>query len=410
MQELLQEASKRGFIHQCTDLEALKQKKSITFYAGFDATASSLHIGSLVPIMLIRMLQKHGHKPIILIGGGTTRVGDPSGKDKSRTLLTEEIIQQNMKGIQKSLESFITFGDGPQDAIIVNNDEWLRPLNYIDFLRDVGRHFSVNKMMKAESVKLRLEREQPLSFLEFNYMLLQAYDFLELYQRHQCTLQIGGSDQWGNIVSGIDLTRRIAQQEVYGLTVPLLTTSSGAKMGKTADGAVWLNEDHLAPYDYYQYWRNVEDADVGRFLRLFTDLTEAEIQKLETLQGAEINDAKKVLAFECTKLCHGLKNAEEASQTAQKTFESQGFGDNLPSITISSQELEQGLGILTALHKTGLVQSNSDGRRCVMANSVKINDTPITDPKMIITQETFQGKDTLKLSSSKKKHALIKLG
>ncbi|MDH5747790.1 MAG: tyrosine--tRNA ligase, partial [Rhodospirillales bacterium] len=339
-------ATERGFFHQCTDLEALDDlasKEIVSAYIGFDCTAPSLHAGSLVSIMLLRALQQSGHKPIVLMGGGTTKVGDPSGKDESRQLLSEEQIAANMNGIKQVFSKFLTFGDGPTDAIMVNNADWLDELQYIPFLRDYGRHFSINRMLGFESVKLRLEREHPLTFLEFNYMILQAYDFLELSRRQNCLLQMGGSDQWGNIVNGVELGRRIDNRSLYGLTTPLLTTSSGAKMGKTAAGAVWLNEDMLSAYDYWQYWRNTEDDDVGRFMKLFTDLPLDEIERQEKLEGNEINEAKKTLATEATKLCHGAEAAKGAAETARKTFEEGTLGEDLPSVNVPRAELDQGI-------------------------------------------------------------------
>ncbi|RED53648.1 tyrosine--tRNA ligase [Aestuariispira insulae] len=402
----------RGYLHQCTDMDALDDsmgKGTISAYIGFDATADSLHAGSLVPIMLLRLLQKSGHKPIVLMGGGTTRVGDPSGKDESRQLLTEEKIEENLAGIKRVFSKFLTFGDGPTDAVMVNNADWLMGLNYIDFLRDYGRHFSVNRMLGFESVKMRLEREQPLSFLEFNYMILQAYDFMELSRRNGCVLQMGGSDQWGNIVNGIDLTRRVDEKQLFGLTVPLLTTASGAKMGKTAGGAVWLNEDKLPSYDYWQYWRNTEDADVGKFLRLFTELPIEEIERLEKLEGAEINEAKKVLAHEATKLCHGEEAALRAAETAQKTFEQGAFGGDLPSIEIDRGELEGGIGLLDALTRAGLTATNGEARRFVQQSAVKVNDEKVDDPRAQLNTAMLNAEGIIKLSVGKKKHALVKL-
>jgi len=401
----------RGFLHQCTDLDSLDKLasgKPINAYIGFDATADSLHAGSLVPIMLMRLLQKSGHKPIVLMGGGTTKVGDPSGKDESRQLLDDAAIQKNIDSIKGIFENFLTFGDGPTDAIMVNNDDWLKGINYIEFLRDYGKHFSINRMLGFESVKVRLEREQNLSFLEFNYMILQAYDFLELARRNDCSLQMGGSDQWGNIVNGIELTRRCDNKQLYGLTVPLLATSSGAKMGKTANGAVWLNEERLPSYDYWQYWRNTEDADVGRFLRLFTDLPLGEITKLEALEGSEINDAKKVLAFEATKLCRGEESALAAAKTAQKVFEQGGVGDDLPTIEISQTTLNDGIGLLGTLTQAGLTASNGDARRFVTQGAVKVNDVKVEDPKSTISAADLTPEGIIKLSVGKKKHALVK--
>ena len=410
--DFLKAVVERGYLHQCTDMDALDEtmgKGAISAYIGFDATADSLHAGSLVPIMLLRLLQKNGHKPIVLMGGGTTRVGDPSGKDESRQMLTEEKIEQNLAGIKRVFSKFLTFGDGPTDAVMVNNADWLMDLNYIDFLRDYGRHFSVNRMLGFESVKLRLEREQPLSFLEFNYMILQAYDFMELSRRNGCVLQMGGSDQWGNIVNGIDLTRRVDEKQLFGLTVPLLTTASGAKMGKTAGGAVWLNDDKLPSYDYWQYWRNTEDADVGKFLRLFTELPLDEIERLEKLEGAEINEAKKILAHEATLLCHGEEAAVRAAETAQKTFEQGAFGGDLPSIEVARGELDGGLGLLEALTRAGLTATNGEARRFVQQSAVKINDEKIDDPRAQLDAGMLNADGVIKLSVGKKKHALVKL-
>lgn len=401
----------RGFLHQCTDLDGLDeraQNKTITAYIGFDATADSLHVGSLVPIMLLRTLQKTGHKPIVLMGGGTTKVGDPSGKDEARKLLDDEAIQRNMDGIKKVFAKFLTFGDGPTDAVMVNNDDWLKDINYISFLRDYGRHFSVNRMLSFDSVKLRLDREQPLSFLEFNYMILQAYDFLELNRRMECVLQMGGSDQWGNIVNGIELTRRVDGNETFGLTVPLMTTASGQKMGKTASGAVWLNEEKLSSYDYWQFWRNTEDADVGRFLRLFTELPLDEIARLEKLEGAEINEAKKILAHEATKLCHGDEAALKAAETALKTFEQGAFGDNLPTVDLSPSEMDEGAGLLELLCKSGLTASNGEARRFVSQGAVKVNDEKVSDPMVRLGRADLTVDGVIKLSVGKKKHALVR--
>ncbi|HET9149656.1 MAG TPA: tyrosine--tRNA ligase [Alphaproteobacteria bacterium] len=373
----LREAVTRGFLHQCTDLAGLDArmgKERIVAYIGFDATADSLHVGSLVPIMLLRLLQKTGHKPIVVIGGGTTKVGDPSGKDESRKLLSEEDIARNIVGIRRVFDRFLKFGDGPTDAILVNNADWLDGLGYIAFLRDYGRHFSVNRMLTFESVKLRLEREQPLSFLEFNYMILQAYDFLELARRHNCTLQMGGSDQWGNIVNGVELGRRVDNRELYGLTSPLITTATGEKMGKTAKGAVWLTEDKLSAYDYWQFWRNTADDDVGRFLRLFTELPEAEIAKLESLKDAEINEAKKVLATEATALAHGREAANAAAESARRAFEEGASGAAMPTL-----EAAAGTALLDVLTGLGFAASKSEARRLVRSGAVRVNDKPVKD-------------------------------
>ena len=406
----LQVLSERGYIQQCSDeaaLDTAAQEGIITAYTGYDCTASSLHIGNLVSIMMMRKLQQTGHRPIVLIGGGTTKVGDPSGKDETRKLLDQEQIDKNKAGIRKVFEKLITFGDGPTDAILVDNDDWLSQLNYIDFLRDYGRHFSINRMLSFDSVKLRLDREQPLSFLEFNYMILQAYDFVELHRRHGCILQLGGSDQWGNIVNGIELGRRTEQAQLYGLTTPLLTTSSGAKMGKTAQGAVWLDEAALSVWDYWQYWRNTEDADVGRFLKLFTELPLDEIAKLEKLEGAELNDAKKILATEATALIHGREAAEKALQTAKDTFEGAGTSEDLPSIDLPMTQLANGMGLLEAFVLAGLAKSNGEARRLVQGGGAKVNDKAVSDIKLTLNQDDVHD-GVIKLSFGKKRHVLLK--
>ncbi|WNK01234.1 tyrosine--tRNA ligase [Thalassospiraceae bacterium LMO-JJ14] len=403
--------TERQFMHQCTDLDALDEKCAagpVTAYIGFDCTAPSLHVGSLVSIMLLRLLQQTGHKPIVLMGGGTTRVGDPSGKDESRKLLDDAAIAANMAGIKSVFQKYLSFGDGPTDAIMVNNADWLDSLNYVEFLRDIGPHFTINRMLSFDSVKLRLEREQPLTFLEFNYMILQAYDFVELAKRNGCALQMGGSDQWGNIVNGVELGRRVADKHLFGLTTPLLTTASGAKMGKTADGAVWLNEDALSHYDYWQYWRNTEDADVGKFLRLFTELPMDEIARLEALEGAEINDAKKILADEATKLCRGADAAAEARKTAETTFEQGGMGETLPSVDVPRAEIEAGVGILTLFTQAGLASSNGDARRLIKGGGAKINDEAISDVNASASLGDLNAEGVIKLSAGKKRHALIK--
>lgn len=402
--------SSRGFIHQCSDETALDKKLKegpITAYIGFDCTARSLHVGSLLPIMMLYWLQQTGSKPVVLMGGGTTQIGDPSGKDAARQLLTLETIEDNKAGIRQVFDQFLTFGDKGSDAIMTDNANWLMDINYVNFLRDVGRHFSINRMLSFDSVKLRLEREQPLSFLEFNYMIFQAYDFAELYKNENCILQMGGSDQWGNIVNGIDLGRRLHGAELFGLTAPLLTTSSGAKMGKTADGAVWLNADMLSPYDYWQYWRNTEDADVGRFLKLFTTLPLDEITKLESLEGAEINEAKKVLAFEATKMLHGEIEAQKAAETAKTTFEQGQLSEDLPKVEISNDELSDGLPILSALTKAGLASSNGEARRHIKGNAIKLNDEKVGDDKFKITSSDFNEEGAAKLSFGKKRHILL---
>ncbi len=409
--DFLRTLNQRGYIHQTTEpeaLDALAAKPPIAAYVGYDATADSLHVGSLVSIMMLRWFQKTGHKPIVLMGGGTTKVGDPSGKDESRMLLTDQQIGSNIESIHKTFSNFLSFGDGPTDAVMVNNADWLDGLAYISFLRDVGRHFTINRMLSFDSVKLRLDREQPLTFLEFNYMILQAYDFLELGRRYDCVLQMGGSDQWGNIVNGVELGRRIDQRQLFGLTTPLITTSSGAKMGKTAAGAVWLNEDKLSAYDYWQYWRNTEDADVGRFLRLFTELPEAEIAKLEALEGAEINDAKKTLANEATKLCRGPEGAKAAAETARQTFEQGRIGDELPTIEVPRAELEGGIAVFDLLRRAGLAESNGAARRLIKGGGGRINDQVIADDKLQVGLSDLNGGGIIKLSAGKKRHALVR--
>ena len=408
--KFLKTLNARGYIAQCTDekaLDAAANEGIIAGYIGYDCTAPSLHVGNLISILMLRHLQQAGHRPIVVIGGGTTKVGDPSGKDESRQLLTQDKIDDNKKTIRTTFERFLTFGDGPTDAIMVDNDEWLSGLNYIEFLRDYGRHFSVNRMMSFDSVRLRLDREQPLSFLEFNYMILQAYDFLELNRRYDCTLQMGGSDQWGNIVNGIDLTRRCNQNTVFGLTTNLLTTSSGAKMGKTAQGAVWLNDDMLPVYDYWQFWRNTEDADVGRFLRLFTELPLDEISRLEKLEGAELNDAKKILATEATAMCHGRDAAEKAEATAHETFEGGGTSADLPSVAIDAKQLAEGLGLLEAFVIAGLAKSNGEARRLVQGGGAKVNDASQNDIAATLTEADVQ-EGSIKLSFGKKRHVLLR--
>ena len=409
--DFVNQLTARGFMHQCTDLDALDEKCAAgpgTAYIGFDCTAPSLHVGSLVSIMLLRLLQQTGHKPIVLMGGGTTRIGDPTGRDDSRKMLTDADIAANMDGIKQVFRKFLAFGDGPTDAVMVNNADWLDELKYIELLRDVGPHFTINRMLTFDSVRLRLDREQPMTFLEFNYMILQAYDFVELSRNHDCTLQMGGSDQWGNIVNGVELGRRIADKQLYGLTTPLLTTASGAKMGKTADGAVWLNDDALSHYDYWQYWRNTEDADVGRFLRLFTELPPDEIERLEKLEGAGINDAKKVLADEATKLCRGADAAEEARRTAETTFEQGGLGESLPSVEIAKAEIEGGIGVLTLFTQAGLASSNGDARRLIKGGGAKINDAQVTDERASVGLDAINADGVIKLSAGKKRHALIR--
>jgi tyrosyl-tRNA synthetase len=409
--EFLQILASRGFIHQVSEPEALDARASnakITGYIGFDCTAPSLHVGSLLQIMLLYWMQQTGHRPIALMGGGTTRVGDPSGKDESRKILTDEDINRNLAGIREVFGKFLKFGDGPSDAIMANNADWLNSLNYIDFLRDVGRHFSINRMLSFDSVKLRLDRQQELSFLEFNYMILQAYDFVELYKRTGCILQMGGSDQWGNIVNGIDLGRRMTNAQLFALTSPLITTSSGAKMGKTAAGAVWLNADLLSPYDYWQYWRNTEDGDVERFLKLFTVLPLDEIGRLAALKGQEINEAKKVLATEAAALVHGRVAAENAAETARRTFEEGALAETLPTVETARGELEAGLGVLAAFVKAGLVASNGEARRQIKNGGLRVNDDVVTDEKMMLTPSQLTPQGVIKLSLGKKRHVLLK--
>ncbi len=398
--------TERGFIHQCTDLERLDaalKKGPVTAYVGYDCTAPSLHVGSLVSLMMLRWLQKMGHQPIVLMGGGTTKVGDPSGKDESRKILTPELINANLVSLRRVFGQFLS-----EPFAQVNNADWLDKLQYIDFLRDFGRHFSVNRMLTFDSVKTRLEREQPLSFIEFNYMVLQAYDFLELARRNGCTLQMGGSDQWGNIVNGIELARRVEERELFGLTCPLLTTASGAKMGKTADGAVWLNAEQRSVYDYWQYWRNTEDADVERFLKLFTELPLAEIAKLSAIKGHELNEAKKILATEATALCHGRDAATAAAETAKKTFEQGGSAAGLPTIDVPKAELETGIPLFALLARVGLAESNGEGRKLVRGNGARVNDVAATDEKQPITLKDLNADGVVKLSAGKKRHVLVR--
>jgi tyrosyl-tRNA synthetase len=406
----LAEFKDRGFFYQCTDEEALVaslNSKNPAAYIGFDATATSLHVGSLMQIMIFRLMQKHNIKPIVLIGGGTTKVGDPSFKDEARKLLSDEDIAKNAEGIKKSISKFVNFGSGPTDAIMVDNSEWLDHLNYMSFLRDYGRHFSINRMLSFESVKARLERDQSLSFLEFNYMILQAYDFMILNRDHNCILQCGGSDQWGNIVNGIELTRKINNKEVYGLTTPLITTASGVKMGKTVAGAIWLNEDLLSPYDYYQFWRNVEDADVFRFMRLYTDLPLEEIHKLEQDKSTNINEYKKLLAFEATKLCHGQENADQAAQTAQNVFE-KGSMEGIKKYEIKSDELSDGLLLCELFTRSGLTSSNSEARRLINGGGAKLNNEKVTDEYYKITVADFSNHELI-LAAGKKRFIKILL-
>ena len=404
--EFLKILRERGFFNQCTDEAQLDKALSsgmVTAYTGYDATAKSLHVGNLLSVMMLRWLQKTGHRPIVLLGGGTTKVGDPSGKDEGRRLLSDADIQANINGIKTAFAKFIDL----DKAEVVNNDDWLKNLNYIEFLRDFGRHFTINRMLTFDSVKLRLEREQPLTFLEFNYMLLQAYDFHELYKRYGCTLQMGGSDQWGNIINGVELIRRVLQKESFGLTCPLLTTSSGAKMGKSVSGAVWLNADMLTPYDYYQFWRNTEDADTGKFLKLFTELPMDEITRLERLAGAEINEAKKVLAFEATRMCHGDKAASEAAETARKTFEEGASAEGLPTFSLPRAKLAEGVPAFILFKEAGLASSGGEAKRLIAGGGARINDERVSSDLRPVTLGDLDAEQTIKLSAGKKKHVLV---
>ena len=408
--DFLRVLQERGFIHQLSDaegLDALAAKGEAIAYVGYDCTAPSLHIGHLLSIMMLHWFQKTGNKPIALMGGGTTRVGDPSGRDETRKLLTYEQIDANKESIKGTFSKFISFGDGKKDAVMADNAEWLAKLNYIEMLREVGRYFSINRMLTMDSVRMRLEREQELSFIEFNYMILQSYDYVELAKRYGCNLQMGGSDQWGNIVNGIDLGRRMGTHQLYALTCPLLTTASGAKMGKTAAGAVWLNADLLSPYDYWQYWRNTEDADVGRFLKLFTLLPLDEVARLSALQGQEINEAKKILATEATALIHGRDNAVAASETARQTFEEGSIADNLPTVEIPQAEFA-GIGVVAAFVRAGLVASNGEARRQIKGGGLRVNDTVVTDEKQTLTSADMTQNGAIKLSMGKKRHVLLK--
>src|SRR6266508_6715038 len=403
--------SERGFIHQISEPEALDARaraSTITAYIGFDCTAPSLHVGSLLPIMMLYWMQQTGQRPIALMGGGTTRVGDPSGKDESRRILTDDDITRNLTGIRAIFAKFLKFGDGPSDAIMANNADWLNNLNYVDFLRDVGRHFSINRMLSFDSVKLRLDRQQELSFLEFNYMILQAYDFVELFRREKCVLQMGGSDQWGNIINGVELGRRMHNAQLFALTSPLITTSSGAKMGKTAAGAVWLNPDLLSPYEYWQYWRNADDSDVIRFLKLFTVLPLEEVGRLAALKGAEVNEAKKILATEATALVHGRAAADQAADTARRTFEEGALAETLPTFEIARGDLANGIGVLNAFVQAGLVSSTSDARRQIKAGGLKVNDQTISDDRMMLGLRDLTPQGVIKLSLGRKKHVLLK--
>ncbi len=408
--EFLKVMLERGFIHQCTDPEALDkrlQSEIIPAYIGFDCTASSLHVGSLVQIMMLRHLQKTGHKPIALMGGGTTKIGDPSGKDESRQILTYEKINENMDGIKSVFEKYLTFGEAPTDAIMPNNADWLDDLKYIELLRTVGPHFTINRMLTFESVKMRLDRESPLTFLEFNYMILQAYDFLELQRREGCAMQMGGSDQWGNIINGVELNRRMDRKEVFGLTTPLITLASGAKMGKTATGAIWLNEDMCSSYDFWQFWRNTADADVGRFLALFTELPMDEVRKLAALEGQEINEAKKILANEATRMLHGADAAEKAEETAKKAFEDRSLGADLPTVEVTKSKLEAGIFISDLYVIAGLGASKGEVRRLIKQGGAKLNDEKITDGEMKISLDDLNDQGSIKLSAGKKRHILI---
>ncbi|MCT8989375.1 tyrosine--tRNA ligase [Chelativorans sp. SCAU2101] len=409
--DFLRVLSERGFIHQISDPEGLDEAAAsgtITGYVGYDATATSLHIGNLISATMLYWLQETGHRPIVLMGGGTSMIGDPSFRDEQRRLLPPETIAKNIEGIQRIFGRILRFGDGPTDAFMVNNADWLLELNYVQFLRDVGRHFSVNRMLSFESVKQRLDREQSLSFLEFNYMILQAYDFVELNRRYGCILQMGGSDQWGNIVNGIELGHRMGRPQLYALTTPLLTTASGAKMGKTASGAVWLNPDHFSPYDFWQYWRNTEDEDVERFLKIFTRLPLDEIARLAALKGAEINEAKKVLATEATAIVHGREAAESAAETARKTFEEGALAESLPTVEVPRAEVESGLGVLTAVVRAGLAASNGEVRRAIANNAIRINDRPVTDDRAIIGADDVTAEGVIKVSFGRKKHVLLR--
>ena len=407
--DFLAEATARGFVFQCTDTDALDaalRAGPVTAYIGFDCTADSLHVGSLVQIMILRLLQKHGHRPLVLLGGGTTRIGDPSGKDESRQMLTDAQIAANMAGIRRCFDPFLRFGAGPSDAILADNGDWLNALGYIPLLREVGTHFTINRMLTFDSVKLRLEREQPLTFLEFNYMILQSYDFRELARRHGVSLQIGGSDQWGNIIAGIELTRRTDARAVFGLTTPLITTASGAKMGKTARGAVWLTADRVSPYEYWQFWRNTDDADVGRFLRLFTDVPLAEIARLEALEGAEVNEAKKMLATAATALAHGQAAAEAAAETARLAFE-EGEAADLPSVTVPAGELAAGIPAFRLFALAGLAASNGEARRLIRGGGARVNDAALADEGAMIGADALRG-GAIKLSAGRKQHRLVR--
>ena len=408
--EFIATMMERGFVADCTDYQGLDEalaKGAQPGYIGFDATAKSLHVGSLIQIMMLRWLQKTGNKPITLMGGGTTKVGDPSFRADERPLLTPAQIDDNIAGIRKVFSAYLTYGDGPSDALMIDNAEWLDGLNYLEFLRDIGRHFSINRMLSFESVKSRLDREQSLSFLEFNYMILQAYDFLELHRRYGCVLQMGGSDQWGNIVNGIDLTRRVIDGEVYGLTTPLLTTSDGKKMGKSQSGAIWLNPDLLSPYEFWQFWRNTTDADVGRFLKLYTELPVDECERLGALAGSEVNEAKVRLANEVTALLHGAAAARTAEATAREVFEKGGTGDDLPTLTLTRAEIGEGISIVQLIVRSGLAGSGKEAKRLIAENGARIDDTPLTDAGMMLDATALSS--PVKLSAGKKRHALVRV-
>ena len=411
--EFMRTLHAREFVHQCTDdsaLDALAADGVVTAYIGFDCTANSLHVGSLVQIMMLRWLQQTGHKPIVLMGGGTTKIGDPSGRDESRRLLSDAQIAENKAGIQRCFARFLKFGDGPTDAIMVDNADWLDGLEYVPFLREIGTHFTLNRMLKFDSVRMRLEREQPMTFLEFNYMILQAYDFMELSRRQNCALQMGGSDQWGNIVNGVELARRIDSTSLYGLTTPLITLASGAKMGKTAQGAVWIDESRLRSYDYWQFWRNTDDRDVCRFLRLFTELPLDEIARIETVQGEELNDAKKLLANLATTMCHGEKVAQDAADTARETFEGSGAGAGLPEVSVSEGDLKAGISAFQLVHDAGLCGARGEARRLIRGGGVRLNDIVIAAEDSAITLADCSADGVIKLSAGKKRHVLVRPG
>ena len=411
LSEFINLITNRGYIHQATNLEGLDKRcesRPITAYIGFDCTADSLHVGSLVQIMMLRQLQNTGHKPIVLMGGGTTKIGDPSGKDEARPLLSDQDIANNKAGILKIFEKYLRFGDNPSDAIMIDNIDWLEPLSYIRFLRDYGSHFSINRMLSMDSVKSRLDREQNLSFLEFNYAILQAYDFMELRRRYGCELQMGGSDQWGNIVTGIDLTRRVDNQETFGITSPLITTASGAKMGKSANGAIWLNKERLSSFDFWQFWRNTEDADVEKFLKLFTELPLEEIKRLSKLRGSDVNDAKIILANEVTKLCHGAENAAVAAKTASDTFNSKIMSEGLPQLNVSVEQLDT-FSVFDAFVQLGLADSKGAVRRLIKGGGAKLNNQPIVDEEIILNVDDFGELKKIQLSAGKKRHAILNL-